>query len=298
MNFKNKSIPMLTVIVPCFNEEKSLPDIIPTLSEKCENMGWKLIFINDGSTDNSLNILRKLNNHFSYKIINHKLNQGYGAAIITGIKNVETEYLITFDADGQHDINDIEKLYNIIIEKDADMVIGSRKNNKIDPFFRKVGKIVIKCFAKLTMKTNIYDLNSGMKIYKSDLAKKYISICPDSMAFSDIITLIFLSKKHLVLEIPINIKLRKTGRSTINLITAFITVYEILNIIMLFNPMKLFIPLSVFIFITTMIWAIPFIVQGKGVTTGTLLGFLVSLIFFFLGLIAEQLSQLRKDKIK
>ena len=67
---------------------------------------------------------------------------------------------------------------------------------------------------------------------------------------------------------------------------------------MLFSPMKLFLPLSIIIFIITMIWAIPFIIQGKGVTTGTLLGFIISLILFLLGLIAEQLSQLRKDKIK
>ena len=84
------------------------------------------------------------------------------------------------------------------------------------------------------------------------------------MAFSDIITLIFISERHLVLEHPITVKRRLAGRSTISTRTAIDTVHEVLNIITLFNPMRLFLPISVFSFLAGVIWGIPIVLQGRG----------------------------------
>jgi|SRR4030095_151086 len=288
----------LTVVVPCYNEGENLTTLLPGLLNECLKNNWQLIFVDDGSTDNTYDVLCQFNHNNYYKIIKHKINKGYGDALIKGIENAETKYVITFDGDNQHYTESIDLLFKEIIEKDADLIIGSRKGFKQSSKYRQFGKLLIRQFARLMMKVNIYDMNSGLKIYNTDLVKKYIKICPSSMAFSDIITLIFISQKHLVLEKIVDIKERKAGKSTINLFTAFNTFYEIINVIILFSPMKIFLVVSLFTLVLTTIWAVPFILQNKGITTGTALGYISALIFFLLGLMAEQLSQLRKDKIK
>ena len=146
------------------------------------------------------------------------------------------------------------------------------------------------------MTVPIHDLNSGMKIYRTDLAKKYIQLAPDTMAFSDIIALIFINNRHLVLETPIDILKRKHGKSKIGIEAAFHTIMEIINIVILFSPMKIFLPLSLFSLLLAGIWGIPLLMEGRGLSSGSLLGIVSGVIFFVLGLIAEQLSQIRKGQ--
>ena len=133
-----------------------------------------------------------------------------------------------------------------------------------------------------------------MKLYKSDLAKKYMSLCSNSMAYSEMITLIFISQRHSVREAPISIIARENGKSTITTLTAFDTLKEILNIVILFNPMKVFFPIAVLTLLVSLAWGIPFVLRGNGVSVCSMLGVTSSIIFFFIVLLAEQLSMLRK----
>lgn len=285
----------LTIIIPAYNEEKSLELYLPSVIEHCENKGYQLIIVNDGSKDKTLEIL----NSFAEKsnilqVVSHKVNKGYGGAIKTGIKAAATEYVITIDADGQHYLEDVDKLFKEIVDKDADMIIGSRKGQKSSGFFRGIGKFIIRKIAQILLPFNFQDLNSGMKIYNTTLAKKYLDLCPNSMAYSDTIVLVFINYRHLVLEIPISIKQRTEGKSTIGIHTAIETVKEIINLVFLFNPLKIFFPLSVFIFLISLAWAFPIILRGNGLSVGALLGIMLSVILLFLGLVAEQISLLRK----
>jgi len=289
----------LTVIIPAFNEEKSLKLFLPEVIQYCKENDFKLIIVNDGSTDQSKEII----NSYAYKedgfvLIHNKVNKGYGGAIKSAIEKTTTKYLITIDADGQHLLEDIKILYNEIIQKDADMVVGSRKGQQTGSLYRKCGKSIIRGIAKWLLPIHIYDINSGMKIYNTTLAQKYMHICPDSMAYSDVILFAFISQKHLVTEVPIRIKSRIYGKSTISYKTAFSTVGEIMNIVVLFNPMKIFLPISFISFVLGLSWGIPIAMQGKGVSSGAFLAIITGIIFFLLGLIAEQLSMIRKSNIK
>ncbi len=176
------------------------------------------------------------------------------------------------------------------------MIVGSRKGTKSASIFRGIGKSLIRMIAKILMTVPIHDINSGMKIYRTDLAQKYLSLTPNSMSFSDIITLCFINNRHLVLEEPIQINPRMKGESTISMETAFQTVMEIINIVVLFNPMKIFLPISILTLLITLAWGVPLIVEERGVSVGTLLGFISAILFFFLGLIAEQLSLIRRNQ--
>src|SRR2546425_1067053 len=108
-------------------------------------------------------------------------------------------------------------------------------------------------------------------------------------------TLIFISEHQLVKEHPITIRKRLTGESTITAHTALETVLEIFNIITLFNPMRIFLPIALVSFLAGIVWGLPIILQGRGVSIGAMLGITTGIICFFLGLIAEQLSSIRKS---
>ena len=292
MNLKSE----LTIVIPAYNEEENLKIILPDLIAFVEQRNWKLIITNDGSKDNTKTILKNHEDSTHLNVVQHKLNKGYGAAIKSAIQACDTEYVITIDADGQHRLEDVEKLFALVKSTVADMIVGSRKGTKDASFLRSIGKSIIRATAKLMLTVPVYDINSGMKIYRTELAKQYLYLTPNNMPYSDIITLIFISNRHLVLEEPIVVKDRLKGESTIGIQTAFETIMEIVNMIFLFNPMKIFLPVSIISFLISLAWGVPIILRGQGVSSGALLGFISSLIFFFLGLIAEQLTLIRKNQ--
>ncbi|MGA2490587.1 MAG: glycosyltransferase family 2 protein, partial [Anaerolineales bacterium] len=199
---------LLSVVVPIYNEAFYLPNLLAELIPYCQARNWKLILVDDGSSDNTSSILKQYEESLGMTILHHKLNRGYGGALKTGLLEVDTPYALTIDADGQHELSDIDTLLRFALEKDADMVVGKRSQNAYSGLYRNIGKWFIRRFAALLMPIHISDLNSGFKLYRTDLVQRYLSICPDSMAFSDVITLIFIKKRHLVLEHPITIKQR------------------------------------------------------------------------------------------
>ena len=290
------STPALTLVIPAYNEAENLKIILPELIQVAEQRNWKLIITNDGSRDNTREVLSGFESSGRLRVVHHKLNKGYGAAIKSAIQACDTEYLITIDADGQHRLEDVDKLFALARERDADMIVGSRKGTKDASRMRSIGKSIIRFTAKLLLTVPVHDINSGMKLYRTDLAKRYLHLTPNNMPYSDIITLIFITNRHLVLEEPIVVRDRLKGESTIGIQTAFETIMEIINIIFLFNPMKIFLPISIVAFLVSMAWGLPIILKGNGVSTGALLGFISSMIFFFLGLIAEQLTLIRKNQ--
>ena len=289
----------LSIVIPCYNEAKSLPVVLPELIQYVNERDYRLIITNDGSKDDSLQIL---NAHFENqprcKAVHHKLNKGYGGAIKSGILAAETDYVITIDADGQHYLEDVDKLFALIVAQDADMIVGSRRGQQEASAFRGLGKTIIRSIARFLMPMHIYDINSGMKIYDTQLAKKYLPLCPDAMAYSDIIALVFINQRHRVGEEPIRIKPRVAGDSTINVRTAYETIMEIINVVILFNPMRIFFPIAVFFVLSGILWDLQFFLHGLGVSTGAGMLVVSGFIFFMLGLVTEQLSQIRKMQVR
>jgi glycosyltransferase involved in cell wall biosynthesis len=284
----------LTIVIPAYNDAEALYLFFPELISYCQANGCRLIIVNDGSSDNTKALLEQYSSHDFFLPLWHKVNRGYGGAIKTGINAAQTPYVITIDADGQHQLADVSALHNVLREQDADMIVGSRGKHK-ENLYRKTGKTLIRFIANLLMPIKIKDINSGMKMYRTSLAKQYLPLCPDNMAFSDIITLSFIHHKHLVLEHQITVLPRKSGTSTISTKTAFDTVLELFNIVMLFNPTRIFLPPALFFLLFATGWGLPFILRDEGVSVGTLLLFVTGMIFFFLGLIAEQLSVIRQS---
>ena len=289
---------LCSVIIPAFNEEDSLKEFLPDVVAYCQRLDWPVIIVNDGSRDETQQVIDSTSSPLLTSI-RHKENRGYGGALKSGIKAAETEYIATIDADGQHRLADLDNMLAELLAADADMVVGSRFDAAYrGPVSRRIGKSLLRNIARLLMHVPIYDLNSGLKMYRTDFAQRYIRACPNSMAFSDIITLIFINERCRVIEVPIEVSPRLGGKSTISLQSATDTLMEVLNIVVYFNPMRIFLPLALAFGIFGVAWGIPFILRGEGVQTGALLGIMIGLVFFLLGLLAEQLSIIRKNSIR
>lgn len=287
----------LTIVIPCYNEEKALPVVVPSLMEFAEKNAFKVIIVNDGSKDNSKQLLDDFAAKYaSLTVCHHKVNRGYGGAIKTGIAAADTTLVITIDADGQHNLDDVLTMRDELQKREADMVIGARGRGG-SSLFRNTGKWIIRRISRILIPNKISDLNSGIKIYRRDLAMKYIALCPDGMAFSDVIALIFINQKHLVTETNVNVGNRVAGNSTIGIGTAFDTVREILNILMLFNPLRVLFPISMLLILASLAWEAHIFLRGDGISVGSMLGIVLGFLCFVIGLLAEQLSKIRQQSI-
>ena len=188
--------------IPAFNEEKNIASIILKIKEKFPN----IIVCNDGSTDMTKEIIEKLD----VIKINHEKNLGYGAGIrslfLKG-KELNADILVTFDADGQHRIEDIEKVIQPIINNESDIVIGSRfldESEKNVPKYRKVGIKVITKITNSTIKEKLTDSQSGFRAYSKKVLDD-ISPTEEGMGISTEILIKSSNKNLKISEVPIKI---------------------------------------------------------------------------------------------
>lgn len=287
-------------MIPVYNEAQSLTTLTPAVLQLCQKHNWQVIFVNDGSSDRSGEILESLTRTSEIAlVVHHKINRGYGGALKSGIRRVRTPYVLTIDADGQHPLDHIEEVLHFALAHDADLVIGRRNPQAVQDSYRAIGKKLIYWFTRFLMPLQIHDLNSGFKLYRTTLAQAFSSLCPNSMAFSDVITLVFLHQRCLVMEYPIQTLPRRSGKSTINTYTALETVIEIFNIILLFNPLRVFLPLSIFFILTGLGWGTGvYLVVGRGMSVAAMLAIVTGLIFIVIGLLANQISSWRMAELE
>jgi Glycosyl transferase family 2 len=285
---------MLTIVIPAYNEQTSLEANLPGWLKACEEKGWRVIVVDDGSTDGTEQVLRAHAAHPRLRAFRHRANRGYGNALKAGLFHAETPYAVTMDADGQHRLADAARMLEAMQSRDADLVIGARVVNDTSGTYRRAGKGLIRLIARMLFPMQIQDLNSGFKLYRTEIVQRLLPWCPGSMAFSDVVTLLHLNLALNVIEIPVETQPRQGGRSTINTMTAVETVQEIINLLMWFKPLRIFLPVAALLLLLGIGWALPFLLAGRGMSGFALLLMLTGLLIAMLGLLAEQLAALRR----
>ena len=162
---------LISIIIPLFNEEDNLENLIKKLIKNTKSIESKFefIFVNDGSTDKSLNIIKKLKQK-NFKIISLVRNFGQTAAIMAGIDNSKGEIIIMMDGDGQNDPSDIDKLLDMIKNNGFDVVSGWRfKRN--DSFFRVLFSKIANKLLSFFLNLELHDYGCTLKAYKRDIIK-------------------------------------------------------------------------------------------------------------------------------
>lgn len=160
------------MVIPAYNEEERVQPVIESIAKK----GFKMVIVNDGSTDNTLEKLKESQKKYpdNIFILNHIINQGMGAAISTGLDAVlkhNPKYIVNIDADGQHDINDIDKVCEPLINGRADAVIGVRPFEDM-PASKNFANTIMNILTKVFYRVDVSDSQTGFRALTSDALEK------------------------------------------------------------------------------------------------------------------------------
>ena len=164
----------ISVVIPLYNEEESLPELQAWIERVMNENGfsYEIIFVNDGSTDNSWNVIEDLNKkHDNIKGIKFRRNYGKSPALFCGFEKAEGDVVITMDADLQDSPDEIPELYRMITEDGYDLVSGW-KQKRYDPLSKTIPTKLFNATArKVSGIKNLHDFNCGLKAYRCEVIK-------------------------------------------------------------------------------------------------------------------------------
>ncbi|MBQ0061895.1 MAG: glycosyltransferase [Bacteroidales bacterium] len=164
----------ISVVVPLFNEEESLPELFCWIDKvmNANNFSYEVIFVNDGSTDRSWNVIEELQQKSpNVKGIKFRRNYGKSPALYCGFKRAEGDVVITMDADLQDSPDEIPELYRMITEDGYDLVSGY-KQKRYDPLSKTIPTKLFNATArKVSGIKNLHDFNCGLKAYRKEVIK-------------------------------------------------------------------------------------------------------------------------------
>jgi len=245
----------LSIQIPAYNELESLKMILPELLEFAKQNNSEVIIIDDGSTDGTAEYFEK-NYNGRIELKTHSVNKGYGAALKKGIECSTKEYIVNFDGDGQHCVADIEKLFTHFCNTESSMVVGKREGINHSTSYKIFGKKIIRAFITFAFRKKIpvSDINSGFKIFSKEKALKVIRQCPDSMAFSECITILFTYSNFKISEVPVSADRRLNGQSKANTVAAFHSLFDIFKLSLTLNPV--FVIINLFVILALLILAV------------------------------------------
>jgi len=198
---------LLSIIIPIYNEEKIAVDYLPSIFALPINK--EIIIVNDGSTDDSLSIIIKLKESYSFRLIDQETNQGKGAAIKHGLNEVKGDYFIVCDADAEYYPADIISLFNkIITTADKKTVIFGSRFLKNKPFsFHYLVNFFLTGLTNILFKSNLTDMETCFKLIPTD-ALAQIKLSGRRFEIEPEITAQLLKNGYKISELPINYKRR------------------------------------------------------------------------------------------
>ena len=164
----------ISVIIPLFNEEESLPELYAWIERVMNDNGYtfEVIFVNDGSTDHSWQVIQRLGSESEHvKGIKFRRNYGKSPALYCGFKQAQGDVVITMDADLQDSPDEIPALYKMIVEDGYDLVSGY-KQKRYDPLSKTIPTKLFNATArKISGIKNLHDFNCGLKAYRKAVVK-------------------------------------------------------------------------------------------------------------------------------
>lgn len=280
----------VTVLMPAYNEEHSIGATIIRVKELYPD--FEILVIDDGSTDNTLQIAMDA----GANVWPHPYNIGNGAAIKSGLRIAQGEWILMMDADGQHNPDDIASLLEYM--DTYDMVVGSRSKGSKTLLHRDIANTIYNWFASYVTNFKIKDLTSGFRLVKASTVRQFIYLLPNTFSYPTTLTMAYLRSGRSVKYIPIKTKYR-VGKSKINLFQDGSRFFLIITkIASLFSPLRVFLPISLMFFITGICNYIYTYLTASRFTNMSALLINSSIIIFLIGLVAEQISQMRYDRVE
>jgi glycosyltransferase involved in cell wall biosynthesis len=278
-----------SLVLPVYNEELGITTTLNHLHETLQvaRCRYEIIVVNDGSTDHSGEILRA---RADIRLIEHFRNQGYGAALKTGIKHAKHSLIVITDADGTYPNERIPDL--VRLAEQADMVVGARIGENVQySNIRKIPKWFLVRFAQWVVRQRIPDLNSGLRVFHKSIAERFLNILPDSFSFTTTITLAMLTNNYIVHYEPIDYHFR-LGKSKIKPIRDTLGFIQIiLRTGVYFAPLRVFLPISYIFFLGFLFTLFQDIFVREDLTERTLILFVAATQIAMFALLADMIDK-------
>jgi len=279
----------VSIIIPVYNEADTIGELVAQVRSRYPDA--EVIVINDGSMDESAAAASDAG-AFVYS---HPYNIGNGAAIKSGIRIASGDVMVFMDGDFQHDPEDIGKMIEYF--PDYDMVVGARSMGGQASAGRAIGNKIYNLLASYVTKFKVQDLTSGFRAVKSDIAKKFVYLLPNTYSYPTTLTLCMLRSGRSLKYIPISAALRKTGKSNIRLFQDGVRFFMIIiRICTLYSPFRIFLPVSFITFLVGFFYYIYTFLAWHRFTNMSALLFTTSIIIFMMGLVSEQVCQMRFER--
>lgn len=163
----------ISLVIPLFNEAESLPELTAWIEQvmKAHNYSYEILFINDGSTDGSWQVIESLQKkNPQIKGVKFRRNYGKSPALYTGFQRVQGDVVITMDADLQDSPDEIPELYRMITEEGYDLVSGWKKK-RYDPLSKTIPTKIYNATARKVSGIYLHDFNCGLKAYRNEVVK-------------------------------------------------------------------------------------------------------------------------------
>ena len=287
-----------SIIIPCYNEKHAIRETIECIwavIRKSEIKNVEIIAVNDGSTDGSEHVLNALaaeSQAGELIVIHHNRNQGYGAALKTGIRRSQSDYICITDADGTYPNERIPELIRKITSNDLDMVVGARIGENVDySKIRSIPKMILVPWVSFLCGTEVPDMNSGLRIFRRDRSLDFLNLLPDGFSFTTTITICLLRNRYAVEFTPISYA-RRIGKSHIKPIRDTLRFTQlILRTGMYFAPLRLLSPLIVVLVALFTVSGLYDLTALNNLTDKTVLLGFASLNVFMFALLADMIDK-------
>jgi glycosyltransferase involved in cell wall biosynthesis len=283
----------LTICVPAYNEASGVKTTLVGLRAKFDEA--EIILVDDGSTDETFELAKSVEGII---VLSHDRNRGYGSALKTAIGNSKGRVIAWFDADGQHRPDDLAKIVQPVLEEKMDIVIGARGKGSDVKMDRLPGKMLLKFVAETIVGDFIPDLNSGLRCFNSEVIKRYLHLLPEGFSASTTSTLLMKKRGYRMKFINI-ITNKRTGKSSVNMLhDGLATLGLIMRILILFNALPFFSLLSILQIVPGLLWGLWYIMDGQGLSVFASTLIISGLLTLFMGLICDQITELRKERLE
>ncbi len=277
-----------TVIVPAFNEERSVGPLVEKLA--AAGAWHQILVVDDGSTDGTAARAAAA----GATVVTHPYNKGNGAAVKTGIRNATGDHILIIDGDGQHKASDAVRLVSYLGE--YDLVIGARSTHTQATQLRMLGNTALNRLASYLTGRHVPDLTSGFRAARRACLREFLHLLPNGFSTPTTTTLAFIKGGYNVRFEPIDAEARQ-GQSKIRLMRDGAKFFIIiLKIVTIFSPMRVFAPLSALSFLLGVGYGLWTVVTDHKIANGAVLLLMFSVMVFLVGLVSEQIAALRFER--
>lgn len=280
----------LTVLVPAYNEARSVPGVVADIQAALRSCAfpWEILLVDDGSSDETWRVATEL----GVTVVRHDTNLGYGASLKTGIRRARHELIVITDADGTYPASRLLDLVDAM--RDVDMAVGARTGERVHiPALRKPMKWILRNLAEFLAGVQIPDLNSGLRCFRKTAVGDYLHLLPNGFSFTTTLTLAYHSDSRLVRYLPVDYE-KRIGKSKIRPFRdSYNFLLLILRTIMYFDPMRIFMPpalIALGITVTMLIYEIFWL---RNLAEKSVVWLMITILLFGIALLGDLIAKRR-----